>query len=121
LVLSANYTWTSTENTSPGSANRGNSLQRRPENAATAEASYRWPIGLTTSAAIRYAGKSYDDAANLNLLKPYTLIDLRAAYPVNATIEVYGRIENLGDETYETVRNYGQPGRTAAVGVRGRF
>jgi len=120
LSLSANYTWTDTENSSPGPG-RGKALQRRPEHAATAEASYLWPVGLNTVLAVGYVGDSFDDASNRNRIKRYALVDLRAAYPVNERLEVYGRIENLGDRRYETVASYGQPRRTAAVGMRARF
>lgn len=33
-------------------------------------------------------------------------------------IEVYGRVENLFDEHYETIFRYGTPGRAAYGGVR---
>jgi vitamin B12 transporter len=121
LALAANYTWTESENDSAGSAHRGKRLPRRPENQAYAEASYRWPAGPTTTVAARYWGDSFDDAANRNRLKGATLWDLRASWPINDTVEVYGRIENLFDEAYSTIRNYGQPGRTAYAGLRARF
>jgi outer membrane receptor protein involved in Fe transport len=40
----------------------------------------------------------------------YTLVDLRASYPINDTFEVYGRVENAFDENYQTILNYGAPG-----------
>jgi vitamin B12 transporter len=121
LTVSGNYTWTDTENTSAGSAARGKHLQRRPEHAANAELSYKWPVQLTTAVAVRYAGKSFEDVANLTPLKAYTLVDLRMSYPVSERLEVYGRVENLFDEDYETARAYGGVGRTAGLGLRSRF
>lgn len=121
LRVSANYTRTDTENVTAGSANRGKDLPRRPADAANLEVSYRWPVDLTTTVAVRHAGDSFDDAANRTLNKGYTVVDLRASYPVNPRLEVYGRVENIGDERYETVRNYGQVRRTAAIGLRSRF
>jgi vitamin B12 transporter len=121
LALAANYTWTEALNASPGSPNRGRRLQRRPDHQAYGEASYRWSPGLTTTLAVRYLGDSFDDVANRNRIKGATLWDLRARWPVSDTIEVYGRIENLFDEAYQTIRNYGQPGRTAYAGLRARF
>jgi vitamin B12 transporter len=121
LDLSANYTWTDTENDSPGNVNRGKRLARRPQYQANLSADYVWPVGLSTGAQVRYVGDSYDTAANAYVLQSYTLVDLRAAYPVNETFEVYGRIENLFDDDYETTRNYGVLGRGAYVGVRARF
>ena len=64
---------------------------------------------------------SFDNAANSVRLEGYTLVDLRASYPINDTLEVYGRVENAGDETYETSRGYGVAGRGTFVGVRARF
>ena len=121
LSLSANYTWTRAHNATPGSANLGKRLARRPQQQANAEASYRWPMGVTTAAALRYVGDSFDDAANRTRLKGYAVVDLRASWPVGERIELYGRVENLFDRQYETIRNYGTPGRGAYGGVRARF
>ncbi|MBR7621426.1 TonB-dependent receptor [Phenylobacterium sp. 20VBR1] len=120
LELDANYTWTHTENRSAG-ANHGRELARRPEHQANLAATYKWPVGLSATAAIRYVGASFDNAAGSYVLQSYTLLDLRASYPVNETFEVYGRVDNVFDDSYETVRNYGTQGRTATVGVRAKF
>jgi vitamin B12 transporter len=74
-----------------------------------------------TAAAMRYAGASFDDDANLTRLKSYTLVDLRAAYPLGRRLEVYGRIENLLDKAYETAFQYGSLGRAAYAGLRASF
>jgi vitamin B12 transporter len=121
LNLSANYTYTAAKNRTPGSANYGLYLARRPKETANAEATYTFGNRATLGAAVHHVGRSFDDAANSFVLKPYTLVDLRASWPVNDAIEVYGRVENALDDDYETVRNYGSPGRGAYVGVRGRF
>ncbi len=118
--LDANYTWTHTENRSAG-ANHGKQLARRPEHQANLAATYNWPVGLSTTAAIRYVGASFDNAAGSYTLQSFTLLDLRAAYPVSETLEVYGRVDNVLDDSYETARNYGTQGRTATVGVRAKF
>ena len=121
LTLSGNYTWTHANNNVVGSTNQGKLLARRPTHQAYGEAEYRWPVGLKTAFAVRYVSKSYDDASHFNRLKSYTVADLRASYEVNDHLEVYGRVENLFDEQYETIRNYGEPGRTGYVGLRARF
>lgn len=120
FTFDANYTWTHTENRSVG-ANHGKQLARRPEHQANLAATYEWPVGLSTTAAIRYVGASFDNAAGSYTLQSFTLLDLRAAYPVNETFEVYGRVDNVFDDSYETARNYGTLGRTATVGVRAKF
>ena len=121
LAVLANYTWTDTENDSPGNANRGKELARRPEHQANIQTTYTWTNDATLGAAIRYVGASFDNAANSYVLQSYTLVDLRASYPVNDTFEVYGRVENAFDDSYETTRNYGSPGRGIYVGVRASF
>ena len=118
--INANYTRTDTENRTPG-ANLGRELARRPKEAANLTVGYLWPFGLSTSVAVQHAGDSFDNASNATRLEGYTLVDLRAAYPINETLEVYGRVENVGDEIYETIRNYGVAGRGTFVGVRARF
>jgi vitamin B12 transporter len=119
--ITANYTHTDATDRSPGAATFGKQLARIAPDTANAEASYAWPIKLTTAVAVRYAGASYNDAANTLLLKAYTLVDVRASYPVTRHLEVYGRIENLADTRYETAYQYGSLGRAAYVGVRASF
>lgn len=121
LSLSANYTWTDARNDAKRSRNYDKRLPRRPAREGYAELAYDWPIALQTAISVRYAGDRYDDAANRNVLKGYALWDVRASYPVNEQVEVYGRVENLFDESYETIRNYGQLGRAAYAGVRAKF
>ena len=121
LDLDANYTWTHAENDSPGNASRGKALARRPEHQANLTASHTWSTGLSTSGTVSYVGDTFDNASNSFKLKAYTLVSLRASYPVTPQLEVYGRVENALDETYQTIRNYGQPGRGGFVGLRTRF
>jgi vitamin B12 transporter len=119
--IQANYTYTDTENASPGNANRGKDLARRPKSTVNINATYLWPHDVSTSVGLQYVGKSFDNAANSFVLKSYTLVDARISVPVNETFEVYGRVENLFDETYQTTRNFGSPGRGAIAGIRARF
>ena len=77
--------------------------------------------GLSTTVAVRYVGKTYNNDTNTQVVKDYTLVDLRAAYPINETLEVFGRVENAFDKDYQTILNYGAPGRGAFMGLRARF
>jgi len=121
LSAQANYTYTDTENTSPGSVNRGKVLARRPKTSANLWLNYLWPMEVATGIGVKYVGDSFDNAANSFRLEDYTVVDLRASWPVNDTVELYGRIENLFDKTYATTRDYGAPGRGAFGGIRARF
>ncbi|MDG5489847.1 TonB-dependent receptor [Sphingomonas sp. BGYR3] len=118
LRFQANYTYTDATNRSPGDANFGRQLVRRPQHSVTALIDYRWSFGLETGATVTHVGSTFDNASNSRVVEGYVLADLRAAMPVTERIEVYGRVENLFDERYETVFRYGTPGRAGYVGVR---
>lgn len=119
LTITGNYTYTDAE--TDAGANKGKQLTRRPKNMGNLSATYRWPVGLSTGVAVRYVGRTYNNDANTQVVKGYTLVDLRVAYPINARLEAFGRIENLFDKDYQTILNYGAPGRGAFVGLRARF
>jgi vitamin B12 transporter len=121
LAFYANYTDMEAKNTARGTANFGRSLARRPNQTANAQVSYEWPIGLTTAVAVQHVSRSFDTASNAFVLEGYTLVDLRASYAVNDSLEVYGRVENVGNEDYQTSRRYGTLGRTFYGGIRQRF
>ena len=59
--------------------------------------------------------------SNRTTLKSWTRFDLTGAYEFNDAYEVFGRIENVFDETYQQVLGYGTPDRSAYVGVRLRY
>ena len=99
----------------------GKNLARRSRNAANVSAIYDWPSGLSTTAALRYSGQSFDNATNTTVLASYTVFDLRASYPLTENLDVYGRIENVFDEQYETILRYGQPGRGVFAGLQAKF
>jgi vitamin B12 transporter len=121
LSITGNYTLTDTQDRSPGSATYGNELPRRPKDAANASVNYRWPLHVTTSVAMRYASRSFDDAANTIVLGGYVLLDFRASLQVTDRIEIYGRVENLTDRHYETAYQYGTLGRSGYLGARASF
>lgn len=113
LSLRASYTYVDAENRDTGRA-----LARRPKSSLSAIIDYRWPFGLSTGATLTMIGDSFDNAANSRSLDGYALVDLRASLPLGRNIELYGRVENLLDESYQTVFRYGTPGRAAYAGVR---
>jgi len=121
LSITGNYTWTATEDRSSGSATYGNELPRRPAHAGNATVSYLWPLRLSTALALRYAGPSFDDAANRIRLGGYVLLDFRTSLTVTDHLELYGRVENLTDRHYEVAYQYGTLGRSAYIGARATF
>ena len=121
LRLDGNYSWIVTEDRSPGAATFGKWLPRRPRQTANASVSYDWGFGLTTGAALRWSGHSFDNAANTTRLDSYTLVDLRAELALSDRVRLFGRVENLFDEKYMTSFRYDTLGRSVYAGIRGRF
>lgn len=121
LRVEVNYTYTDARNESAGNPNRGKDLARRPRDQANISAAYLWPNRLSTILAAHYVGEAFDNATNTNRLQAYTLVDLRASYPIGERLEVYGRVENALDAAYATIRGYGVAGRGAYVGLRAKF
>jgi len=121
LRLQANYTYTDATNRSPGDANFGRQLVRRPQHSVTALIDYSWDVGLETGVTLTHVGANFANANNSRKIEGYVLADLRASFPVTDRIDIYGRVENLFDEQYETIFRYGTPGRAGYAGVRLRY
>jgi vitamin B12 transporter len=116
LTVQANYSWIDAENRA-----NGLKLARRPSQSVNAAIDYKWAFGLETGATVTLIGDSFDNASNTRQLDGYVLVDLRASFPVTEQISLYGRVENLFDEQYETIFRYGTPRRAAYAGVRMNF
>lgn len=121
FTVDANYTYTKSLNRERSDANFGKDLARRPRNTVNVSADYAWAFGLATGATVTHVSNSFDDPGNFTRLQGYVLVDLRASFPVTDAVELFGRIENLFDERYQTAFRYGQPGRAAYGGVRLRY
>ncbi|NLR71239.1 TonB-dependent receptor [Novosphingobium sp. ERN07] len=122
LHLQAAYTYLETENRTAGTANFGKYLPRRPTHALTLSSDWTTPLaGLTLGADLRLVGDSFDNASNATRLDGYALTTVRASFPVTERVELYGRVENLFDQAYQTVATYGTWGRSAYIGIRARY
>jgi len=120
LLFSASYALVNVRDRSPGS-NLGNRLERRPQHSGSVAIDWTTPVKLALGASLTLRGDSFDNRANTIRLDGYALAGVRASYPITQSIELYGRIENLFDASYETVLGYGNLGRNAHVGVRAKF
>ena len=99
----------------------GNELARRPRNFGTFFADWQSQFGLSLGADLRIVGDSFNDAGNFTPIDGYELVDLRASFDFGDNFEVFGRVENVFDTTYETVTGYGTPGTGVFAGVRARM
>lgn len=122
LQLQAAYSYVEAKNCTPGAANEGNDLARRPRHAVTLSADWETPLaGLQLGADLRVVSHSFDDPGNFTRLDGYQLVTIRASFPLTDEVELYGRVENLFDENYQTTAGFGTPGRGAYIGARARF
>ena len=97
---------------------------RRPERLGSVAVRFGSRDGrLRLLAGVRWARDAVDEVFGLGRLPldDYAVLDLSAAYAVGDSLEVFGRIENAANETYEEVAGYYSAGRNAHVGVRLRF
>jgi vitamin B12 transporter len=116
LEVSANYTYTESTD-----KDTGLDLPRRPRHTTSIRGDYTWANGLATGATIRYVGKAWENAANTNKIDSYVLVDATARYPLSASLELTGRVENVFNESYETAKGYGTYPRAGYIGIRLRY
>lgn len=118
LAVHAAYTYVKATNRAVGT-----DLARRPRHALTLAADWRTPLhGLALGVDLRVVGDSFDDAANLVRLDGYGLVTLRASVPlVGERLELYGRVENVTDQRYQTAAGFGTYARSAYAGLRAKW
>ena len=121
LELGAAYTLLDAEDRTPGSATNGNDLPRRPRHALTTTADWRLFDGLSLGADLRVVSRAFDDAFNALRLDGYAVLTLRASWDASEHVTLFGRVENVWDEDYQTAAGYATPGRGAYVGARVRL
>lgn len=119
LNVAANFSFVDATSRSLGSF--GNQLARRPQENVNLSADWKTPFGLSLGTTITLTGDAFDNLANTRRLDGYALVGLRAGYSVNDRIELFGRVENLGDENYQTAAGFNSLGRNAYVGARVKF
>jgi vitamin B12 transporter len=54
-------------------------------------------------------------------LDDHAVLDVSLAYTLNATLELFARVENAADELYQEVDGFNTAGRSAYTGLRMRF
>ncbi|MFN5553428.1 MAG: TonB-dependent receptor plug domain-containing protein [Hyphomonadaceae bacterium] len=121
LSLSAGFATLDARNKVRGTANFNRLLPRRAKETGFTTIGYVFDFGLDVSATYSRIGDSFNNASNTVVIKGYDLVTLRASQKVNAHWTVFARVENAGDEIYETITGYGSPRRQTLVGLRATF
>ncbi len=125
LTVDAQYSFVDAEDRSPG-VSFGAQLARRPKDSASMAINWQAPFGLSLGSTVTLTGDSRDGLPNIFSPNParldgFVLVGLRASYAVTSNMELYGRVDNLLDEVYQTVGGYGTFGRNAYIGIRSTF
>ncbi len=120
LTVLAAYTILDTQLRS--APNAGNEQGRRPDEALTLSVDWTAPFaGLNLGADVRAVSGSFDRNANLTRLDAYELVTLRASVQVTDDIALFGRVENLLDDQYQTAAGFNTADRGVFAGVRAAF
>jgi vitamin B12 transporter len=119
LTLKGSYTLQETRDRSTN-----DDLLRRPDQRASGDVVYTFDEGRAdVGLGVVWVGEADDmDYSTFPstrvTLDDYTLVNLYASYRFNKHCELFGRVDNVFDEEYETVKGYGQPGRGFFGGLR---
>ncbi len=113
LTLGVNYTYTNTED-----KDTGYELRRRPENQAAFSINWAFIEKANVNLSARYVGERWEDAHNTERLDAYTTVDLSAYYDLTDHFQLFGRIENLLDESYEQIPGFAGSGASYFAGIK---
>ncbi|MBN2466602.1 MAG: TonB-dependent receptor [Deltaproteobacteria bacterium] len=119
LSISANYTYTDTEDKT-----NGGDLLRRPEDKYSLVVDYDYKHKLHANLGIYYVGDRIDwrtFTGDEIKGESYTRVDLALRYTVSEQLQLYTRIENLFDEKYQELRGYDAAGFSAFGGFKLSF
>ncbi len=124
LGFQGSYTWISTADSN------GVSLIRRPRHLASANLNYAFDLGgnpANLNLGVQYNGKqtdfAFDESFNRSIveLKDFTLLNLTGRYQIYSGVELFARVENLLDESYQEVFSFASKGVAGYGGVNIRF
>lgn len=114
--LTLAYAWTDATDRTTGAR-----LLRVPEHAGSA--TLGWTGDRLSGALTVRAEGDQDDSGGFSTVvrESFVTANLNAAYALTDKVALTARIENLADEHYQQVFGYGEPGRSAYVGLRLRY
>jgi vitamin B12 transporter len=118
IDLGATYTYTDTEDEATGQ-----DLLRRARHKGGINANYAFLERGNLNLDLLYVGSRYDNdfstwPVSVVELDAYVLVNLAGSWDFGEHWKLFGRLENLLDEEYETVRGYGTPGIGGYLGLK---
>lgn len=118
------YTYLDAQNLAPV-AGGTTAVQYEPKHTVTLSANYHFVTGTTLSADYQYVAGSVsiskDELSTLDL-DAYHLVNFGITQDFDGgAAQLFGRIENILDENYETAYGFFEPGRTFFVGLRSKL
>ena len=125
LRVAASYSYVRSRNLETGL-----DVARRPRNSLKLSADWQAPVrvsragGLMLGADLAVTSGSLDYYTNGPAPTPlggHVVGTVRASLAVTDKVELFGRVENVGDAHYQTAAGYNSPGRGAWLGVRARI
>lgn len=119
VTVRLDHTWLNTED-----KETGNDLLRRPRHKLNLDLAFTPIDPVTVSLGVLYVGKRDDiDAVTFARVEEdaYTVVNLAASWQVQKNLRLFGRVENLFDETFENPNGFGQPGLGAFIGLSARI
>ena len=104
----------------------GKRVPQVPRHQATAEVAWQHPSGVTAAVLVRYVGRQLEDDRNTLPLGGFAAVDVFLGWRIDAHWDVFFRVENAFDRTYEVGRTTDGVVTTGAPllahgGVRARF
>lgn len=121
LNIAASYAKHSYEEWRPNSTTdySGNEISDAPRLIVNTRLGYVAPVLNGGKVELEWTrlGSYWLDDANTEKYSGHSLFNLRASYPVNDELKLYGRIMNLLDERYATTASLGRDGREFAPGM----
>lgn len=112
LDIGGSYTYTDSKRET--GARRGNLPRHMAVLSASARPAEKW----TVSGDVKFVADTVDGTGDL---KDYVLLNAKVAYQVNENTEIYLRGENLLNQNYQVIRDYGTPGIAAYAGFKAKF
>jgi vitamin B12 transporter len=115
LELHGQYTATLTHNLSPQA--NGARLPLTPVDAASAGATYQPIDSLRVTVDYRYVGSRVNSFPVAGM-RHFNVVNASASYDVTRNWQIFGRVDNLLNEKYEEILNFGTPIRSVFGGVK---